>query len=61
MYAAKSIAAFLTAVITALFASGVVPVSGIVQTVLTIISIVAGTYVTFEVRNAGTDVPKNAP
>lgn len=59
MYAAKAIAAFVGAIVTALLASGKIPVDGIWQIILTIISIIATAITTYQVRNNGTDVPKN--
>lgn len=55
MYAAKAVAAFVMLIITALVsAPGIVPVTGTVHLVLSIISIIAGAIVTYAVPNRGT-------
>ena len=57
MYAAKTYAAFLGAVLTALLASGLIPVEGAIQTVLTILSVVATAVATYNAKNNGQNVP----
>jgi len=52
MTAAKAVAAFIGTLVTALLASGVIPVDGVLQTVLTVISIVATAVATYQVTNA---------
>jgi hypothetical protein len=58
IYTAKAIAAFIGAIVTALLASGIIPVDGTLQTVLTLISIIATAVATYNVRNNGVDVPR---
>lgn len=55
MYMAKAIASFVMLVVTALVAApDLIPVTGTVHLVLTIISIVAGAVITYAVPNRGT-------
>lgn len=58
MYAAKAVAAFIGAIVTALLASGLIPVTGNWQTVLTLVSIVCTAIATYGVRNNGYSVPR---
>jgi hypothetical protein len=58
MYAAKMWAALLGSIVTALLASGIIPVTGPWKAILTIVSVVLTAITTYQVRNSGSDVPK---
>lgn len=59
MTMAKAIAAFIGSVITALFASGTIPVDGTWQIWLGLIGALCTAVVTYAVPNRGTSVVKN--
>jgi len=62
MYMAKAIAAFVMLVVTGLVAApDVIPLTGTVKLVVTIISIVAGAVITYAVPNRGATVYVSRP